>query len=164
MRQEQRFGSFANSLVVKTIRRKRKNMAGSNDYNQRPQGYAPTGDKAKEEMARQIARNMSFGDTGSFDTEPYYGQHDVQGGGTAVKTAPKKKTSSQKTTGAKKSSGTKKSTSSKGKKKKAKKKSKAPLMILITLIVVIVCGCCGFYLVGMNSYKDTFLDNTYIYK
>ena len=143
-------------------------MAGSNDYNQRPQGYAPTGDKAKEEMARQIARNMSFGDTGSFDTEPYHGQQDVQGGGTAVKTAPKKKTSSQKTTGAKKSTGTKKSTSSKGspsskgKKKKAKKKSKAPLMILITLIVVIVCGCCGFYLVGMNSYKDTFLDNTYI--
>ncbi|MBQ6633539.1 MAG: peptidoglycan binding domain-containing protein [Ruminococcus sp.] len=143
-------------------------MAGTNGYDQRPQGYAPTGDKAKEEMARQIARNMSFGDTGSFDTEPYHGQQEAQGGGTAVKTAPKKKTSSQKTTGAKKSSGTKKSTSSKGspsskgKKKKAKKKSKAPLMILITLIVVIVCGCCGFYLVGMNSYKDTFLDNTYI--
>lgn len=106
---------------------------------------------AKEDMAKLIARNMSMNTSSSFDDE-YYRTPAAPRAAAPVK----KKTAS---------SGTKKkSTTGKkgGTKKKAKKKSKMPIVLFSAFIVIMICGGAVFYLLGMNSYKGTFLDNTYI--
>lgn len=120
----------------------------------------PSAETSKEEMAKMIARNMSMSDTSSFDTGiPQTANRQARPAGTktAVRPAPQKKKSG---TSAKSSTAKKKPTSKS--KKKARKKSKAPILILATFIVLLICGGTIFYLSGMNSYKDTFLDNTYI--
>ena len=142
---------------VQTFKERKICMSQQNDLFTKGMIERPSEDISKEEMAKMIARNMSINDTSSFDTgyaQPSAGRTRPAGTKTAVRNAPtKKKTSASSANTAKKKPSSKKA---------ARKKSKAPVMILLTFLVVIICAGTIFYLAGMNSYKDTFLDNTYI--
>ena len=115
-----------------------------------------------EDMARMIAKNMAMQD-GGFD-EPITPVRGVSDFGEETIKPKKPKTTETRSKNAKPASKqTSKSGSKKGKKKKKKSSSGKTVAIAICSVVgVMIVAAGGFYLWGMNSYKDRFLGNTYI--
>ena len=111
-----------------------------------------------EDMARMIAKNMAMQD-GGFD-EPITPVRGVSDFGEETIKPKKPKTTETRSKNAKPAS---KQTSKNGKKKKKKSSSGKTVAIAICSVVgVMIVAAGGFYLWGMNSYKDRFLGNTYI--
>lgn len=115
-----------------------------------------------EDMARMIAKNMAMQD-GGFD-EPITPVRGVSDFGEETIKPKKPKTTETRSKNAKPASKqTSKSGSKNGKKKKKKFSSGKTVAIAICSVVgVMIVAAGGFYLWGMNSYKDRFLGNTYI--
>ncbi len=115
-----------------------------------------------EDMARMIAKNMAMHD-GGFD-EPITPVRGVSDFGEETIKPKKPKTTETRSKKAKPASKqTSKSGSKNGKKKKKKSSSGKTVAIAICSVVgVMIVAAGGFYLWGMNSYKDRFLGNTYI--
>lgn len=117
---------------------------------------------SKEELARQIARNMAmkndddvFSSDIGFYADENRSQNAQQSGGTAVKT---KKAASDT---AEENTSHKKSTSKNKKKKKSSGAKKAGIAIAAILIIALGSGA-GLYLHGMKGVQGKFLANTYI--
>ncbi len=113
---------------------------------------------SKEDMARLIAKNMAMSSNG-FDDFEDYPQTSASMQKSSVRTPDKPKNSGKKTSTDNKT--TVKNSSGKKKKKKASAGKKAAV-ILGSFVCIMVVALGAFYLWGMNSYKDRFLDKTYI--
>lgn len=115
-----------------------------------------------EDMARMIAKNMAMQD-GGFD-EPITPVRGVSDFGEETVKPKKPKTTETRSKNAKPASKqTSKSGSKNGKKKKKKSSSgKTAAIAICSVVGVMIVAAGGFYLWGMNSYKDRFLGNTYI--
>lgn len=133
---------------------------------------------SREDMAKMIARNMAMQsgydryddvtpkgvtDFGEDADEPKPARKPAQKSGSASKKSQSKSASSANSAkSAKNGKSGKNSKNSDSKKKKKGSAGKKAAIISCTIVGVAVVVLGGIYLVGMNGYKDKFLDNTYI--
>lgn len=115
-----------------------------------------------EDMAKMIAKNMAMQDNGFEDpVAPVRGVSDF---GEETVGPSKAKTADGRGKTAKSAPKTSAKSGSKNSKKKKKKKSsgKTAAVAICSVVGVVLVAAGGIYLWGMNSYKDRFLENTYI--
>jgi len=143
---------------VKAATAGKRSQAGSSTSDTDGSVSRRTEAQSKEEMARMIARNMAASMGGAED-DVFSGHGGSTAEGTAVKTAAKRDAPEPRKAGT--SGGTGKKKSGKKKKKKGSAAKKAAVILTVSVLLLIAAGG-GLYLTGLKTYRDVFLDNTYI--